>query len=96
MKNNFIKCIWTANGVVGQYSAYFINQLFPTYLLYVFCAFLNVVLIILDLYSDKRRDKRSSEEQREEEGKFGLLVQKAKLLENNSVGTYLLDQELGK
>ena len=35
-------------------------------------------------------------EQREEEGKFGLLIQKAKLLENNSVGTYLLDQELGK
>ena len=47
IKNNFIKCIWTANGVVGQYSAYFINLLFPTYLLYVFCAFLNVVLIIL-------------------------------------------------
>ena len=67
IKNNFIKCIWTANGVLGQYSSYFINQLFPTYLLYVFCAFLNVVLIILDLYSDKRRDKRSSEEQREEE-----------------------------
>lgn len=33
-------------------------------------------------------------EQREEEGKFTLLVQKAKLLKNNSVGLYLLDQEL--
>jgi ferritin len=33
-------------------------------------------------------------EQREEEGKFTLLIQKAKLLKNNSLGLYLLDQEL--
>lgn len=33
-------------------------------------------------------------EQMEEENKFGLLVQKSKLLKNNSVGLYLLDQEL--
>jgi len=33
-------------------------------------------------------------EQREEEGKFDVLVQKANLLKNNSVGLYLLDQEL--
>jgi|LakMenEpi03Aug12_release.lakeMendotaPanAssembly.Ray.scaffolds.fasta_scaffold00011_21 ferritin len=33
-------------------------------------------------------------EQLEEEGKFTLLIQKAKLLKNNSVGLYLLDQEL--
>lgn len=33
-------------------------------------------------------------EQREEEGKFDVLVQKSNLLKNNSVGLYLLDQEL--
>jgi ferritin len=33
-------------------------------------------------------------EQREEENKFDLLVQKSNLLKNNSVGLYLLDQEL--
>jgi len=33
-------------------------------------------------------------EQREEENKFDSLVQKSNLLKNNSVGLYLLDQEL--
>lgn len=33
-------------------------------------------------------------EQREEENKFNLLVQKCNLLKGNSVGIYLLDQEL--
>jgi len=33
-------------------------------------------------------------EQREEENKFSLLIQKCNLLKGNSVGIYLLDQEL--
>jgi len=61
IKNNFVKCMWTANGVIGQYLAYFINQLFPTYLLYVVCAFLNVVLIILYFYNDKPREEEEAE-----------------------------------